>query len=290
LCIGGYDMYRFRLFVVLVILVLFVTGCGQEQKNTVVIDKQTPSVGEIVTFMDTGDEVCTDLDGRPIIRKYATTWCPHCQWIKGTYTSVVEEYVAAGKIRAYLWELDALDGAGDDALTVEVDSLPESEKSLFVKYNPHGSIPTFVFGCKYIRIGNGYEQEGNLAAEEVEFRNVIDSLLQEVGVEIDEEESQNGVVKEELEVKTFEVEMKQFEFVPSTIEVSKGDMVRLTVTSTDVKHGLKIPAFDVNVKVEQGDTDVVEFVADTAGEFEFSCSVLCGSGHGSMKGTLIVTE
>jgi len=33
---------------------------------------------------------------------------------------------------------------------------------------------------------------------------------------------------------------------------------------------------------------VVEFVADEKGSFEFSCSVYCGEGHGSMDGKLIV--
>jgi cytochrome c oxidase subunit 2 len=33
----------------------------------------------------------------------------------------------------------------------------------------------------------------------------------------------------------------------------------------------------------------VEFVADKAGTFTFSCSVYCGKGHRGMKGELVVS-
>ena len=46
--------------------------------------------------------------------------------------------------------------------------------------------------------------------------------------------AQNGDFKE------FRITAKQFQFEPSTIEVSKGDKVRLIVTSIDVPHGIAI--------------------------------------------------
>jgi hypothetical protein len=45
----------------------------------------------------------------------------------------------------------------------------------FNDINPQGSIPTF--GCKYYRIGNGYEQEGDLESEAAEFEAVIEALI-----------------------------------------------------------------------------------------------------------------
>ena len=48
---------------------------------------------------------------------------------------------------------------------------------VYEQFNPRGTIPTFVFGGKYYRIGTGYEKQGDLLAEEREFRAVIDSLL-----------------------------------------------------------------------------------------------------------------
>ena len=89
-------------------------------------------------------------------------------------------------------------------------------------------------------------------------------------------------------VKEFTMTAKQWSFVPSTITVNKGDTVRLNITSTDVKHGIKISAFNVSADLNPGQSTTVEFVADKTGSFSYFCSVFCGSGHGSMKGTLIV--
>jgi parvulin-like peptidyl-prolyl isomerase len=127
----------------------------------------------ISTFRDSGDELCTE-DGKPIIRLFSTTTCPHCKWIKGTFDSVAKEYVEQGKIVAYHWELDTK----DDTLTEEAENdVPVNELALFQKYDPQGGVPAFVFGCKYVRIGNAYEAQNDLAAEEAEFRNLIEELI-----------------------------------------------------------------------------------------------------------------
>ena len=89
-------------------------------------------------------------------------------------------------------------------------------------------------------------------------------------------------------VKEFKITANNFAFSPSTITVKKGDKVKLTVTSTDVDHGIAIKEYDINTKVNKGKTETIEFTADKAGEFEFYCSVFCGSGHKNMKGKLIV--
>ncbi|MFC1728105.1 hypothetical protein ACFLZ7_01405 [Nanoarchaeota archaeon] len=142
-----------------------VTGSAVEQTSV--------DVEGINTFSATGDELCTE-NGKPVVRLFTTTWCPHCTWIKDTYDSVVKEYVDSGKIVAYHWEVDT----GDNTLTTDVETdVPELEMGVYRKYNPGGSIPTFVFGCEYSRTGNGYEGSGTLADEEAEFRAVIEDLL-----------------------------------------------------------------------------------------------------------------
>tara|TARA_Y100000310_G_C20640064_1_gene793401 strand:- start:348 stop:875 length:528 start_codon:yes stop_codon:yes gene_type:complete len=92
----------------------------------------------------------------------------------------------------------------------------------------------------------------------------------------------------ETNVKSFTVEAKQFEFVPSTITVNEGDTVKLAVTSSDVDHGIAIPTFGVREFLAPGNTVNIEFVADKKGTFDFFCSVACGSGHGGMRGKLVV--
>jgi len=90
------------------------------------------------------------------------------------------------------------------------------------------------------------------------------------------------------DVKEFKITAKQFQFTPSTIEVNKGDKVRLIITSTDVPHGFSIPEYKINERLDPGKPVTIEFTADKQGTFTSFCSVFCGSGHSNMKGKLIV--
>ena len=101
-------------------------------------------------------------------------------------------------------------------------------------------------------------------------------------IETPKETSTTGKVKE------FKITAKQFAFEPSTIEVNKGDKVRLIVTSTDVPHGIAIKEYGINERLDVGKPVTIEFTADKQGSFTAFCSVFCGSGHGNMKGKIIV--
>jgi hypothetical protein len=83
------------------------------------------------------------------------------------------EYVNRSQIIAYHWEMDI----DDDTLRDEKIPVPESEKEVFRKFNPGGGVPTFVFGSRFYRIGNGYEREKDLDAEKAEFRAVIEEVI-----------------------------------------------------------------------------------------------------------------
>jgi thiol-disulfide isomerase/thioredoxin len=155
-----------------VLAVIFLSGCTQPPADN---QNCTITNPDIKTFACVNGTV-EAMDGKPEIRLFSTTWCPHCIWIKPTFDRVAKEYVDAGKIVAHHWELDT----GDDTLTNETEtSVPASEQAVFAKFNPRNSIPTFVFGGKYWRIGNGYEQQQSLTLEEQEFRAVIDELIKE---------------------------------------------------------------------------------------------------------------
>ena len=127
---------------------------------------------DITTFSATNDELC-EKDGKPIVRMYSASWDDYSNWAKEKFNVVVNEYIKLEKITAYHWQLDT----GDNILTSEVELIPKSEVEIFKKYNPDLTVPTFIFGCKYFRVGNGYEAEDNLAAEEAEFKAVIHSLI-----------------------------------------------------------------------------------------------------------------
>ena len=80
------------------------------------------------------------------------------------------------------------------------------------------------------------------------------------------------------------VNASNFEFDKKEIKAKAGDTIKLTVVNETGAHGLSIDEFKQDVK--GGET--VEFVADQKGEFEYHCSLMCGTGHDSMVGKLIV--
>ena len=84
------------------------------------------------------------------------------------------------------------------------------------------------------------------------------------------------------------VTAKKYEFDPNSIQVKKGEHVKLLITATDHDHGFKLEAFHINQKLPKGQTVTVEFDANEAGTFPFECSHFCGLGHKRMKGELVV--
>ena len=81
---------------------------------------------------------------------------------------------------------------------------------------------------------------------------------------------------------------KKYAFVPAEIKVKQNDIVKITLTSEDVTHGLAIKEYGINVSVKKCETKKIEFLADKKGTFVFRCSVFCGLGHSGMTGKLIV--
>ncbi|MDD5686632.1 MAG: cupredoxin domain-containing protein [Elusimicrobia bacterium] len=91
-------------------------------------------------------------------------------------------------------------------------------------------------------------------------------------------------------IKDINLEAYQYGFSPDIIVVKKGDIVKLTVTSRDVPHGVCIKNYGIKVVVKKGEYKKIEFFADKSGKFDIICSVYCGEGHSKMKSKLIVEE
>jgi len=90
--------------------------------------------------------------------------------------------------------------------------------------------------------------------------------------------------------RAFEMIASRFSFEPETLEVAEGERVRLTLRSTDTEHGFSVWKLNLKVAVPRtGEPVTVEFVAGKPGTYEFKCSEYCGSGHGRMKGRIVVT-
>ncbi len=123
---------------------------------------------------DINEQICLE-NGKPLILLFSTTNCPHCVWIKPTFDNTVAEYVKSGKIFARHWEVNI----NDDTLTPEAETMiPDSDLKLYYSFNPGKTVPTFIFGCKYYRVGTGYERQKDLTLEEKEFREIIEHLIE----------------------------------------------------------------------------------------------------------------
>ena len=89
-------------------------------------------------------------------------------------------------------------------------------------------------------------------------------------------------------VREFKVTARKYEFSPATIQVKRGDRVRLILTAADHEHGFKLDAFHIVRELPKGETVTLEFTADQSGSFPFHCSHFCGMGHARMTGKLVV--
>lgn len=88
--------------------------------------------------------------------------------------------------------------------------------------------------------------------------------------------------------RTFTLDSFNFGYSMDTIEVNEGDTVTINLTSSDGFHDWVVDEFDAATgKIREGETTSVTFVADTAGTYEFYCSVGSHRAQG-MVGTLVV--
>ena len=104
---------------------------------------------------------------------------------------------------------------------------------------------------------------------------------------------------------TIDVDIMSFAFRPDEIRVKEGQIVKLllhgkddgqlpSITGTDAfsGHGLQVNRpYDIWITgLRENTTREVVFEATIPGEFLIECVVLCGVGHTTMQGKLIVEE
>lgn len=96
----------------------------------------------------------------------------------------------------------------------------------------------------------------------------------------------SGEVQDRVRVIT--IKARLYEFIPDTIVVNEGDLVRLQITSEDVEHGFAIWSYGIDYALPPGQTVSIEFFANRTGRHFFHCSVYCGPGHVKMRGVMFV--
>ena len=104
-------------------------------------------------------------------------------------------------------------------------------------------------------------------------------------------EEENVVVAERVgEAKSFNLVGSNFEYNLNEIRVKKGDTVTINFSVEEGMHDWKVDEFaEATEIIEAGETSSISFVADTAGTFEYYCSIGNHRAMG-MVGKLIVEE
>lgn len=99
----------------------------------------------------------------------------------------------------------------------------------------------------------------------------------------------NGESAAAGDVRTIQVAVSDWAFEPSMIAVQKGERVQLELTGGSGIHSFAIPELGMNIRVEPGETVVVDLPTDAAGTYEVLCRIPCGAGHRDMKATVVIS-
>lgn len=79
---------------------------------------------------------------------------------------------------------------------------------------------------------------------------------------------------------------------PDEIDVNQGDHVFIHLTNIDfdedITHGFGITNYNLDMEVQPGQTNTLEFTADKAGTFPVYCTNFCSALHQEMNGYLLV--
>jgi foldase protein PrsA len=137
---------------------------GQELPSSEDTEENTAIKNE---FKENSDEICTE-EEKLVIRVYTSSNCDKCAEVKPSLEAALDNY----DVVLYEWELDT----GDNLATSDKETgLTKSELDILKRYNPKGALPTYVFGCKYVRTGNAFETV-DLNKEQEAFEEILAEL------------------------------------------------------------------------------------------------------------------
>ena len=86
----------------------------------------------------------------------------------------------------------------------------------------------------------------------------------------------------------FSVSAHKYAFAPALLEVQQDDLIRVTLTSSDIPHSFTIDKYRIAKRVEPGKTVVFEFRADQPGRFPIYCNLTLDEKCKEMHGELVV--
>ena len=81
-------------------------------------------------------------------------------------------------------------------------------------------------------------------------------------------------------------------FTPEHVKVKKGDHVIWHLTNLertrDATHGFALSGYNINLSLEPGEDETIEFDADMPGTFTYYCTEFCSALHLEMLGYFLV--
>ncbi len=81
-------------------------------------------------------------------------------------------------------------------------------------------------------------------------------------------------------------------YTPDDISVNQGDKVTVYLSNIEqqpnITHGFAVSDYNINVAVDPGQTQEIQFTATKAGVFPFYCTDFCSALHEEMEGYLLV--
>lgn len=83
---------------------------------------------------------------------------------------------------------------------------------------------------------------------------------------------------------------ERFTFNPSRINLKRGELVEIVLSSEDTDHGFHIQGTTISVAIpQQGKGEArVRFIANQKGRYAYECWRPCGAGHNLMRGIITV--
>jgi len=94
--------------------------------------------------------------------------------------------------------------------------------------------------------------------------------------------------KATVEATHIRVTMRKFAIEPRIIQVRKAQNVVLDVSTEDVLHGFMVAKLGINEPIQPGKSAAIPLDTSRKGEFEVTCSILCGAGHNDMRAQILV--
>lgn len=81
------------------------------------------------------------------------------------------------------------------------------------------------------------------------------------------------------------IEASNYKFDQAEYRLKKDVPVKITFKNVEGNHGILVPGLKLHL---DGKKNSAVIIPKETGEFEVACSIMCGSGHGSMISKIIV--